>query len=136
MSQGKRKRSSSLPNSSSPSSGKVEVDESLETGRDSNPSEFCYACGTNLKKNKLRRNVLNHSHNPPQSGKYPVLIDEPAVSDSAYVLVVTGMSLTPSPKATLSPKAQMSHNQGTLLEIIQSEHGVLELLFPLPFSPP
>jgi len=82
MSQGKRKRSSSLPNSSSPSSGKVEVDESLETGRDSNPSEFCYACGTNLKKNKLRRNVLNHSHNPPQSGKYPVLIDEPAVSDS------------------------------------------------------
>lgn len=55
---------------------------------------------------------------------------------SPYVLVVTGMSLTPSPKATLSPKAQMSHNQGTLLEIIQSEHGVLELLFPLPFSPP
>src|SRR5690606_38803341 len=46
------------------------------------PSEFCYVCGTNLKKRNLRRAVINHSHNPPRTGHYPLFIDEPKVPDS------------------------------------------------------
>ena len=82
MSYYKRKRSNSLPTRSEMPLGKAEVVEDLAEELDSNPSELCYCCGTNLKKRKLKRYLIDFSEDPPRSGKYPVFVDAPQAPDS------------------------------------------------------
>src|SRR3954470_11276437 len=76
---GKRKRSSSLPSSVDVPRGKAEVvDELVED----NPDHLCYACGTNWKKRKLKRHIIDHSSDPPRAGKFPVFVEVPKVRES------------------------------------------------------
>ncbi len=82
MSSFKRKRSISLFSKVNIDEGKAEVVDDLDSKADSNASELCYGCGTNLKKRKLTRHVIDFSFDPPRAGKFPIFIQDPKEKNS------------------------------------------------------
>lgn len=76
-----RKRSASVPPLAKAPSGKDELDE-LDESSSADSSSLCYSCGINWKKKNIKYYNIDHTFDPPRTGKYPIFVDEPKAPKS------------------------------------------------------